>query len=208
MTTEPSGVNTKVARVIRTYGLDEMGAELEAAWTGASGERTSLRDLADEFNVAVLQAALGEVGVSSLSVDPSSTYEALRSDSGSSATRARRRLEREGVDVDELTGDFVTHQAIHTYLTQEREASLPAADDDMADRKVETIEKLQGRVSAVAESAITSLANADELDCGDYDVLVDVRAVCPNCGTDAPVGELIRQGGCGCTSDPATGDEV
>jgi len=54
----------------------------------------------------------------------------------------------------------------------------------MADRKVETIEKLQGRVSAVAESAISSLANAGELDRGDYDVLVDVRAVCPNCGTD------------------------
>ncbi|WP_193309264.1 rod-determining factor RdfA [Halorubrum halophilum] len=208
MTTEPSGVNTKVARVIRAYDLDGMGANLEAAWTGASGERTSLRDLADEFNEAVLRAALGEAGVSSVSVDVSSTYEAIRGDSGSSATRARRRLEREGVDVDAVTGDFVTHQAIHTYLTQEREASLPDASDDIADRKVETVEKLQGRVSAVAESALTALANADELDRGDYDVLVDVRAVCPNCGTDAPVGELIRQGGCGCTSDPTSDDGV
>jgi hypothetical protein len=199
MATEPNSVNTKVARVIRAYDLDGMGANLEAAWTGVSGERTSLRDLADEFNEAVLRAALGEAGVSSLAVDASSTYDALRGDSGSSTTRARRRLEREGVDVEALTGDFVTHQAIHTYLTQEREASLPDASDDIADRKVETVEKLQGRVSAVAESALTSLANADELDRGDYDVLVDVRAVCPNCGADAPVGELIRQGGCGCT---------
>jgi hypothetical protein len=202
MTTEASGANTKVARVIREYDLDGMGANLEAAWTGESGERTSLRDLADEFNEAVLEAALREASVSSLNVDVSSTYESLRGESGSSATRARRRLEREGIDVDELTGDFVTHQAIHTYLTQEREASLPAADDDMADRKVETIEKLQGRVSAVAESAISSLANAGELDRGDYDVLVDVRTVCPNCGADAPVGELIRRGGCGCTAEP------
>jgi len=37
-------------------------------------------------------------------------------------------------------------------------------------------------------------------------VLVDVRAVCPNCGTDAPVGELIRGGG-GCTSEAETDDE-
>ena len=198
MATEPSSVNTKVARVIEKHDLDEMGARLEAKWTGASGERTSLRDLADEFNEAVLDAALGGAGVSSLSVDAASTYEAIRGDSGPSATRARRRLEREGVDVDELTGDFVTHQAIHTYLTKEREASLPAADDDIADRKVETIEKLQGRVSAVAESAVASLANAEELDHGDYDALVDVRAVSPNCGTGAPVGELICEGGCGC----------
>lgn len=200
MTTESSGANTKVARVIREYDLDGMGASLEAAWTGETGERTSLRDLADEFNEAVLEAALRDVGASSLGVDVSSAYEALRGESGSSATRARRRLEREGIDVDELTERFVTHQAVHTYLTKEREASLPAADDDMADRKVETIEKLQGRVSAVVESTLSSLANANELDRGDYDVLVDVRTVCPNCGADAPVGELIRRGGCGCTA--------
>lgn len=208
MTTAASGVNTKVARVIRAYDLDGMGANLEAAWTGASGERTSLRDLADEFNEAVLRAALDEAGASSLSVDVSSTYEAIRGDSGSSATRARRRLEREGVDVDEVSGDFVTHQAIHTYLTQEREASLPDASEDIAKRKVETVEKLQGRMSAVAESALTALANADELDRADYDVLIDVRAVCQNCGTDAPVSELIRQGGCGCASDPTSDDEA
>lgn len=207
MTTEVSGTNTKVARVIEAYDLDGMGANLEAAWTGEAGERTSLRDLADEFNEAVLEAVLREASVSSLSVDVSSTYEALRGESRSEATRARRRLEREGIDVDELIGDFVTHQAIHTYLTQERDASLPAADGDMADRKAETIEKLQGRVSAVAESALSSLANADELDRGDYDVLVDVRAVCPNCGADTPVGELIRRGGCGCTAPSETTDE-
>ena len=48
MTTEASGKNTKVARVIREYGLDGMGAKLEAEWTGEAGERTSLRDLADK----------------------------------------------------------------------------------------------------------------------------------------------------------------
>jgi hypothetical protein len=144
----------KVARIIQKYDLDGMGASLEAAWTGEAGERTSLRDLADEFNEAVLEAAVREESVSLFNIDVSSTYAALRGDSDSSVTRPRRRLEREGVDIDELTGDFVTHQAIHTYLTQEREASLPAADDDMVDRKAETIEKLQGRTSAVAESAI------------------------------------------------------
>jgi len=65
MTTEASGtnMNTKVARVIREYDLDGMGANLEAAWTGEAGERTSLRDLADEFNEAVLEAALRESGI-------------------------------------------------------------------------------------------------------------------------------------------------
>lgn len=204
MTTEASRTNTKVARVIREYDLNDMGATLEAAWTGEAGERTSLRDLSDEFNEAVLEAALRAANASPLSIEVSSTYRSLRSESTSSATRARRRLEREGIDVDKLTSDFVTHQAVHTYLTEERGASLPAADEEMIDRKIETIEKLQGRVSAVTESVISSLANAEELDRGDYDVLVDIRAVCPNCGTDTTVGKLLRRGGCDCTvgSDP------
>lgn len=202
MTIEVSSMNTKVARVIREYKLEGMGARLEAAWTGEEGERTSLRNLADEFNEAVLEAALREESVSSL-IDVSSMYTTLNNNSDSSATRARRRLERQGIDVDKMTKDFVTHQAVHTYLTQEREASLPAADSDMADRKAETIEKLQGRTSAVAESTISSLANGDKLDKDNYDVLVDVRAICSNCGSDMAVGELIRQGGCGCTTGSA-----
>lgn len=199
------GPNTKVGRVIEEYALDGMGDRLEAAWTGRTGERTSLRDLADRFNEAVLEAAVREVGTSSLDIEASSTYDALRHGTGPETTRARRRLEREGVDVDELTADFVTHQAVHTYLTEIREASLPAADEgDRAERKIETIEKLEGRLSAVTESAISSLASADELDRDDYDVLIDVRAVCPHCGADAPVGDVIRRGGCGCTTDDAT----
>lgn len=204
MTAESGGVNTKVARVIEAYDLDGMGANLEAAWTGKAGTRTSLRDLANEFNEAVLEAALREASISVVSVDVSSTYNALQSESGSEANRARRRLERQEIDIDELTKDFVTHQAIHTYLTQEREASLPAADGDLADKKLETIEKLQGRLSVVVESALSSLTNAGELDRDDYDILVDIRAICPSCGTDMPVAELIRHGSC--TTDSGSTD--
>jgi hypothetical protein len=185
--------------VIEAYELEGMGPQLEAEWTGETGERTSLRDLADKFNIAVLEASLQEVGVTPLNFDVSSTYEALGHGSGPEKTRAERRLEREGIDADILSNDFVTHQAIHTYLTKERGASLPEDKTDPVERKVETIEKLQGRVTVVTESAISSLASADELDHGNYDILIDVRAVCPDCGSDYPVGEFLRNGGCRCS---------
>ena len=53
----------------------------------------------------------------------------------------------------------------------------------------------------------SSLANTDKLDKDNYDVLVDVRAVCPDCGSDTAVGELIRRGGCGCTTESTTSDQ-
>lgn len=189
---------SKVTRVIEKYDLADMGAKLQEAWTGDGGERTSLRGLADEFNRAVVEASLRENGVTSISFEIDGIYEALRDAKKAETTRTKRYLEREGIDPDELRSDFVTHQTIHTYLRNERDVQFSKGDEELADRKIETIEKLQGRIAAVTESAVSSLASAGELDQGGYEILVDVRAVCPKCRSDYPVTELLDDGGCKC----------
>jgi predicted transcriptional regulator len=198
MSNESRKRGTKVARLIEKYELSGRGAELEAAWIGDDGERTSLRDLADEFNETILRSVLKENGISLSSFEVAGTYEALRHGSGSDETRARRRLEREGVDVAELTGDFVTHQSVHTYLTDERNASLPDQGEDAVERRTETIEKLEGRTAVVTEASIESTLPDEELNRVDYDVIVDVQVVCSACGSTYDAGELLRQGGCDC----------
>jgi hypothetical protein len=50
----------------------------------------------------------------------------------------------------------------------------------------------------VTESVVSSLAAAGNLGRDNHDVLVDVRAVCPDYSVVRPVGELLREGGCGC----------
>jgi predicted transcriptional regulator len=198
MSNESRKRGTKVARLIEKYELSGMGAELEAAWIGDDGERTSLRDLADEFNETILRSVLKENGISLSNFEVAGTYDALRHGSGSDETRARRRLEREGVDVAELTGDFVTHQSVHTYLTDERNASLPDQGEDAVERRTETIEKLEGRTAVVTEASIESTLPDEELNRVDYDVIVDVQVVCSACGSTYDAGELLRQGGCDC----------
>lgn len=189
---------TKVERVLKKYDLTEMGERLEAEWTGISGERTSLRDLADNINKQILKTELQKTGSSPPDFETEGTYEVLRHDSGSEEIRARRRLERRGIDVDTLSQDFVTHTAVHTYLREERGASLPSDNRDPIEAKVEMINKVKGRIEAVSESAIQSLVNADELERDDYDLLVDIRAICPSCGKDTPIDEFFRNGGCEC----------
>lgn len=193
------GRRTKVARIIDEYELTGMGARLEAAWTGESGNRQSLRDLADEFNEAVVESSLRDVESAPMEFEVSGTYRALSDESNADTTRARRRLEREGVDVDELESNFVTHQAIHTYLKRDRDATLPEKTRNPREQKVESIEKLQGRLTAVTESALSSLAASGELDRDEYEVLVDVRTVCLDCGAGQPVSDLLQQGGCECS---------
>jgi hypothetical protein len=188
-----------VARVIDKYDLAQMGSRLEAAWTGETGERTSLRDLADEFNETILTVALRDAGGAPMVLEVSGAYETLSSGTEADATRARRRLERKGINVDAVESDFVTHQAIHTYLKRDRDASLPTDDGDRRKRKIESIEKLQGRLTAVTESALSSLAATDDLNGNDFNVIVNVRAVCPECEVDRSVSEFLREGGCNCT---------
>lgn len=199
MSESSGGRRTKVARVIDKYDLAQMGSRLEAAWTGETGERTSLRDLADEFNETVLTAALRDAGGAPIGLEVSGAYETLSSGMEADVTRARRRLERKGINVDAVESDFVTHQAIHTYLKRDRDANLPTDDGDRCKRKIKSIEKLQGRLTAVTESALSSLAAAGDINGDDYNVLVNVRAVCPECEVDRSVSEVIRKGGCNCT---------
>ena len=199
MANTDGGRRTKVARVIDERDLTEMGARLETAWTGESGDRKSLRDLADEFNEAVVESSLRDAGGAPMAFEVAGTYRALSGEPNADAPRARRRLERAGVHVDDLTSDFVTHQAIHTYLKRDRDATLPDERRDPREQRVESIEKLQGRLVAVTESAMASLAASGALDSDEYEVLVNVRTICPDCGSGQPVSELLQQGGCGCS---------
>lgn len=191
-----SQTNSKVARVIEKYDLEGMGEQLEAEWTGEYGQRTSLRDLADEFNQAVLEAAITRSGNTVSETDLQSTYQTLTGDDIPSADKMRkeRELDSMGVDTDEIQSDFVTHQAVHTYLTNYRGAEL-AEKSDNTERQAETLERLQGRTSAVTKSAIEELSPGDE---SPYDVLVDVRVICSDCGAEYTATDLLRRGGCDC----------
>lgn len=191
---------TKVERVIDAYDLDGLGDRLEREWVGDGTDRTSLRDLATEFNVEVLRAAFVEAGESTIASDVESTYRTLTDDdvSRSDEIRKRRELERAGIEVEDVLSDFVTHQAVHTYLTKVREAELTRDDGDRIERKKETIQRLASRTQVVTDSTLTELARADLLTDRDYETFVNVRAVCNNCGSDYTIDELISQRGCDC----------
>ncbi len=191
---------TKVERVIDAYDLEGLGDRLEREWVGEGTERTSLRDLATEFNVEVLRAALSAAGESTIESDVESTYHTLSDDDvpRSDEIRKRRELERAGLEVEDVLSDFVTHQAIHTYLTKVREAELTKDEGDRIERKKETIQRLASRTQVVTDSTLEELSRAELLSDREYETFVNVRAVCNNCGTDYTIDELISQGGCDC----------
>lgn len=190
---------TKVARLLEEYDLEDLGAELEARWT-AEEDRWSLRDLAEYFNRRILETRLDAAGVQTLDGEVQNIYRLLTDDDVSSAdrTRVRRRLERDGVDVESLEGDFVTYQAIRTYLKGERGAEYTPDETDPLEREASNVQQLRGRIDSVTGGKLAQLRDSGQLRLGEFRTLVDVRVVCEDCNTQYEVVELLEAGECDC----------
>ena len=194
------GRRSKVARLIDEYDLQGLGAELEQQWT-AEEDRKSLRELARDFNWQLLEQALEEANVQYLDGEIENTYRLLTDDEVSSAesTRVKRRLERDGVDIDALENDFVTYQAVRSYLKDHRGAEYTPDETDPLEREATNVQKLCGRMATVTGGKLEQLRASDELTLGEFRTLADIRVVCEDCNTQFDVLNLLNRGGCNCT---------
>lgn len=198
-----SGHRFKVCRVIEKYDLHPLGVELEQRWTADGDERSSLRDLATDINRQLLANAMSEAGMQPLDGEVENIYRLLTADDVNEGdrTRTRRRLERDGVDVAPLRDDFVTYQAVRTYLQDHRDAEYSRPERDRTEDSADQIQRLRGRIATVTESNLDRLSDADEITLGEFRTLVDVTILCEVCGSKDDVADLLKRGGCGC-ADP------
>lgn len=194
----------KIGRVIREYDLTGVPAELATRWTGEGDERWSLRALADYFNERVLGAALSDAGLDSLPGDTETQYRVLTGEEGSAGDRTtlRRRLEREGVDVERLERDFVSHQTVHTFLTDHLDESYQVDDSEQLAKDADRVSRLESRLAAVAGDAVERSDRVGRITVGNAEVFVETRVLCTDCGETATVQELFDRGGCGCADAP------
>lgn len=197
----------KVGRVLAEYDLDDLHERLPQLWVD---EEISLRDLAERINVAVVDRALERAGEDPLSGEAENVYGLLTGDDVSAGVRIqqRNRLERAGIDVDGLENDFVTHQAVHTYLTKALDVSKATGEDtDPVEKRKVRIQRLRSRLDAVLDQSLTELSDAGELSLGRFDTTVSLQIYCDDCGTQYELSELLARGGCNCSSEVDDGRE-
>jgi len=204
MCTAHDSQRSKVAQLIQEYELADLGDELEQRWTRTE-DRDSLRDLAEYFNKQLLRKSLEDEKVNSTEAVISDHYHTLTSDDVTSGVRQERRsqLKRQGVDIDSLEEDFISYQSMRTYLRNFRRATPPEktiSPEDHREQKYNTIQQLRSRLNAVTEKSLTELRQADHLTLGDFEVVITVRVRCSDCGTRAPVTDLLTDGSCDCSS--------
>jgi hypothetical protein len=194
------GRKSKVVRAIERYNLQGIGPQMQELWTTDEGDqRKSLRELAEFFNQRMLQSALEQNDVQPLEGEVENMYRLLQGDGVSKGeqTRTRRRLERDGVDVDQLKEDFVSYQAMRTYLTKYSGEEYNN-DTDPHESATETIQQLQSRVRNIAESKLGQLKSGGHISLGEFRVIISVRIFCEKCQTQKDIISLLSEGGCEC----------
>lgn len=199
-TNTTSGRTGKVARVLSEYTIPDIGDELVVRWT-AEDNRMSLRDLADYFNRQLLESRLDQQRVDMLPGEIENMYSLLTDEDVTSGTRIQveNRLSEHGVDVEDLRSDFVSRQAIHTYLTKHRQESYDEPDtDEVVERRLEELQRLKSRQRAVTEQTISTLRNRNRLDLGEFQVLSPIHIQCTDCGRQFDLTTLLDRGGCDC----------
>jgi hypothetical protein len=199
--------SNKVARLIEEHDLDGLGNELESSWTAEGDERMSLRALADVFNKRVLEAVLLNAGMGTVETDLDTIYRRLTTDKVSSGVRTetRNRLKRNDIDVAELEQDFVSYQAIRSYLVEWREASYDeSSDEEKIEKDLETIQRLLTRTESVAADRIEKLGDTGRIDIDDFEIFLNMQVLCQGCGNQYDVATLLNQGGCECNGDEDT----
>lgn len=193
----------KVARLLAKYDLDGFGEDLERFWTANGSERKSLRDLAALFNERLVSQVMADAGIQPVDGEAENVRRLLSDEdpSTSDRIRMRRRLERDGVDVDALESDFVSYQAIRTYLKDHRDVEYTADSEGRLERDMQSIQQLGSRFETIAHSKLERLNDAGRISLGDFRVMNDMVVLCEDCGAHQSVGVLIDEEGCDCEDD-------
>jgi hypothetical protein len=190
----------KLGRTAASYGLDGLDEEFSTRW-GTDGESVGVRELASVVNRRVLASAMREAGLSPLDGEPQNLLRLLTDDDvpGSRRLDTRRRLERQGVDVDAVLSDTVSHQTVYNHLRECLGVSKGSTGDRL-ERRRSTLFALRSRTETVTRETLASLRDGGELDLEGFDVIVDVRVVCESCGQSHELGALLEGRGCDCTT--------
>jgi hypothetical protein len=182
----------KVCRVLDERGLSGYDDRLLSEWRGEDGQRKGYRELARWLNVTLLRREMDEVGLSTLGDEAGSKYDRLTNDD-TNAVEVANMLEREGVDVEALTGDFVSYGVVRTHITDCLGASYEPPEP--TEWESEAVSIARDHALEKIEQAVSSLLRKGTVAAGGpVSVSLDVELECEACQSRVPLRRALRRG--------------
>lgn len=177
----------KLGRIKDKYDLTDLDETLRVRYR--SGE-DSLRSLAAYVNRQITAAFLEEHPYA-----PNYVYEVLGPDGDDVSTRERndlrRRLRADGLDIDELTEDWVSHMAVRTYLQDDLDLDTARPSRTARDPE-ETLEKLRGLISRDERIVEEALKATESVDVEDISIHAEVYVLDDETGETTRVERYLR----------------
>ncbi|SEH18198.1 hypothetical protein SAMN04487967_3738 [Natronorubrum sediminis] len=191
----------KLGRVAAEYELSSLNSDLVMYWVGDGDEQLSTRQLATHVNQQILEAGLEDTGIVPKDGEVENTYRLLTDDDVSSGTRVQTRneLRRDGVPIDDVESNFVSHQTVYNHLTNCLEAELDTpSDEERVEQSTNKLGALQNRTAAVTTDTVAQLKRNDIVDIGEFTVTVSVTVTCEECLQEYPIRTLFEERSCDC----------
>jgi len=174
----------------------------------------SFRDLADEFNMAIVESALEAADLGdSRSIHAAMVGEDVatpvyrilqgNSEAGIESAELRARLSSAGVDVPRVEGAFVSHVTMRSHL-QDCVGVSPDESGPSLDQIVNTIRGARTRSLNIIQSSVDRAIRYGLFDTGPLTVEMVVRATCQECGDQFYLSDLIEERQCSCSTDETT----
>lgn len=192
----------KLGTVSEKYDVRELSERIGQKWL-ADDSDTSLRQLATEFNTAILRNAIEASGHRPLSGEVENILRLLQDETVSSDNRVatERKLEKWGVDPEAITDDFVSYQTVNRHIKQcldmERTDSEPSAELDRK-KAAQRIQALQNRTELVTRKTLRRFQTDAEESFADLNVVVNMEIYCGECGVTKTLSEFLEGAGCNC----------
>lgn len=193
-----SGPKKKITRVSEEYNLSNIGDEMADKWTDSkTGKNFTLAELRDFFNKQVLKKTMSDAGMDLAPGEVDYTYEYLFDEDVSRSDKedVKRKLESNGVDVDNVESEFINSpQTIHNYLTDMHDVELRSANDDtnIVDKSLNHIESFNERYKKVIENVVKRLVDDGQLPDGEYDINIQCIVTNTDTGTSRDIRDILR----------------
>jgi len=194
----------KVGRVRAAHGISpparfdgDLDSYLVARWTGeGETESAGVRTLSEWFNKQVLKTTYRDHGRSESSIRLDAEYAALQGDDIPDHERAelRSELADDGIDGEELTGQFIGKSTLSRHLKECLDATkdTPTAETEW---EIDRVRVATNTYRSHLESALQSLGNKGQISGVDEASLqVQSYLACPECPARVTVEQAYEQG--------------
>lgn len=202
-----TGPRKKIPKLADEYNLSGVDKKMVTKWTHPDeDERWTLEEIKDWFNQLILKSAMEDQGIDPAAGEVEYGYMYLTGEpSKDNFNQSQKRdfihrLESSGVDVDEVTSNFInSNTTFYNYLSDSKGALHPSkSEDDRNNGKsfsrkamINRFQRMKSRYEQVSEDAVQTLINNGELPDVEIETSVDFNVEFPETGETVHLEEVL-----------------